>query len=255
MTFPENLHKLGKLAARPGAISFKFAEYFTAAALPTPPAVFGHYGAVKSWGVFGNDRYSNCVLAGAAHETMLFTGEAGDVAAFDDSSVLSDYSAITGFSPGDPNTDQGTDMQAAADYRRKTGLLDAAGNRHIIDAYVALAVGDINELLTAVNLFGAVGVGIKFPSSAMAQFDAGKPWSVVPGDKVDGGHYIPCLGRAPSGNFVIVTWGRIHEMEPPFFELYNDENVCYLSLESLNAKGLSPEGFDMTALSTDLNAL
>lgn len=247
-------HFLGKTAARPDAISFKFAKYFIAAALPTPPAVFGHYGAIASWGELGNNRYGNCVLAGGAHETMLWTAEAGNIAAFDDNSVLSDYAAITGFDPSDLNTDQGTDMQEAASYRRKTGLLDADGNRHIIDAYVAPATGDVNELLTATYLFGAVGIGIRFPKTAMAQFDAGKPWSVVPGAVLDGGHYVPCVGRAPSGNLVIVTWGRTQEMEPPFFELYNDENVAYLSLEMLK-NSMSPEGIALTALEADLNAV
>ena len=35
------IHKLGKLPARPGAISFKFSKYFKVAALPTPPAEAG----------------------------------------------------------------------------------------------------------------------------------------------------------------------------------------------------------------------
>lgn len=247
-------HFLGKTPARPDAISFKFAEYFTAAMLPTPPAVFGHYGAVNYWGQLGNNHYGDCVLAGAAHETMLWTAMAGDIAAFDDAVVLSDYAAITGFNAGDPNSDQGTDMQEAASYRRKTGLLDVSGNRHIVDAYVAPAVGDVNELLTATYLFGAVGIGVRFPTTAMAQFDAGKPWSVVPGARIDGGHYVPCVGRAANGNLVIVTWGRTQEMEPPFFELYNDENVAYLSLEMLK-NSASPEGFDLTALENDLNSL
>jgi hypothetical protein len=247
-------HKLGKTEARPGAISFKFAEYFTAAALPTPPAVFGHYGAVGPWGVLGNNKYGDCVLAGAAHETMLWTSVAGDVAAFDDSSVLSDYAAITGFNPNNPSTDQGTDMQAAAEYRRKTGLLDAAGNRHIIDAYVAPEVGNVDELLTATYLFGAVGIGVRFPSSAVKQFDTGKPWSVVSGDRVDGGHYVPCVGRAPSGNLVVITWGRAQEMELEFFKRYNDENAAYLSLEMLK-DSVSPEGVNLDQLERDLSTI
>ena len=86
--------KLGKKPARPGAVKFKLA---------------------------------NCVWAGAAHETMLWNKEAARTITFNDQSVLKDYSAVTGFNPNDPNTDQGTDMQVAASYRRKTGVHDAAG--------------------------------------------------------------------------------------------------------------------------------
>jgi hypothetical protein len=186
-------HCLGKLPARPGAISFKFSKYFKVAALPTPPAVFGHQAIVNEWGVLGNDQYGCCVLSGGDHESMLWTAEAGTVAPFNDSCALSDYSAITGFNPADPATDQGTDMQAAASYRRTTGLIDANGVRHKVDAYVAPAVGDVNELMAATYLFGAVGFGFQFPASAMTQFNAGQPWSVVPGSPIEGGHYVPCL--------------------------------------------------------------
>ena len=247
-------HCLGKLPARPGAISFKLSRYFNLAALPTPPAVFGHASAVNYWGVMGNDQYGDCVLAGGAHETMLWTAEASVIAPFNDTCVLSDYSAITGFNPNDPATDQGTDMQAAASYRRTTGLLDANNLRHKVDAYVAPEVGNLNEILAAAYLFGAVGIGFQFPSSAMKQFDTGQPWSVVAGDTIEGGHYVPCVGRAVSGNLVIVTWGRTQEMTPEFFTAYNDESVAYLSLEFLK-NNVSPENFALATLQADLNSL
>jgi hypothetical protein len=247
-------HCLGKTAARPGAISFKLGTYFNLAALPTPPAVFGHYGNINYYGVFGNDHYGDCVLAGAAHETMIWTSEVGDTSPFNDSCVLSDYAAITGFNQDDPNSDQGTDMQAAASYRRKTGIIDATSKRHMVDAYVAPQVGDLNEILTAAYLFGAVGFGFQFPRSATAQFDAGKPWSVVSGDPIEGGHYVPIVGRVANGNFLVVTWGRLQEMEPSFAQAFNDESVCYLSLEMLK-NSMSPENFDLVTLQSDLNAI
>ena len=122
-------HCLGKLPARPGAISFKLSRYFNLAALPTPPAVFGHQALVSDYGILGNNQYGDCVLAGGDHEEMLWNAEAGVAVAFTDANALSDYTALTGFNPADPATDQGTDMQAAASYRRTTGLIDANGVR------------------------------------------------------------------------------------------------------------------------------
>jgi hypothetical protein len=247
-------HCLGKLPARPGAISFKFSKYFKVAALPTPPAVFGHQALVSDYGILGNNQYGDCVLAGGDHEEMLWNAEAGVAVAFTDANALSDYTALTGFNPADPATDQGTDMQAAASYRRTTGLIDANGVRHKVDAYVAPAVGDVNELMAATYLFGAVGFGFQFPASAMTQFNAGQPWSVVPGSPIEGGHYCPCVGRAASGNLVVVTWGALQEMTPEFAATFNDESVCYLSLEALK-NSISPENFDLATLQADLNAL
>jgi hypothetical protein len=245
--------KLGKTPARPGAVKMKLTAYLSKAQLPVPPANFGHYDLISKYGMLGNDDYGDCVWAGAAHETMMWCKEVDSVVTFTDKGVLGDYSKVTRFKPNDPSTDQGTDMQVAASYRRKTGVKDADGKRHKVVAYLALAKGNLEQHLSAAYLFGAVGVGIKFPKSAMDQFNAGKPWDVVAGSPIEGGHYIPFVGRR-NGNLLVVTWGKVQEMTQRFFEEYNDESVVYLTKEDLKA-GVTPEGFNVKQLTADLAAL
>jgi hypothetical protein len=248
--------KLGKKPARPDAVRFKFSAFFDKNKLPTPPAVFGHYKNVQEWGVFKNDEYGDCVWAGAAHETMMWGSEVSKRVTFTDKNVLSDYTAVTGFNPNDLNTDGGTDMEMAASYRRKTGVLDANGHRHKIDSYIALKKGSISDLMLSTYLFGATGVGIMFPDSAMKQFDAGKIWSIVPGEpEPTDGHYIPVVGRNSAGNILCVTWGRLQAMTPEFYMKYNDESIAYVSLEPLATRLVSPEGFDISLLRADLKSL
>jgi hypothetical protein len=246
--------KLGKTPARTNAVSFKLAKYIDKTALPTPPAQFGHENLVgeKAWAMLGNDHYGDCVWAGAAHETMLWNLERDKSVAFDDKHVLSDYSKVTGFDPAKPDTDQGTDMQVAATYRRKTGVIDEAGKRHKVAAYLAITPGDVQEHLLALYLFGVVGLGIEFPASAMDQFNEGKPWDVVPKAKIEGGHYIPLVAKRD--NFDVVTWGQLQQMTPEFLAKYNDESVVYVSREMLTG-GKSLEGFDLAQLKADLAAL
>ncbi|HEY4184172.1 MAG TPA: hypothetical protein VGP07_03845 [Polyangia bacterium] len=247
--------KLGKKPARRGAVKLKLATYLVKPELPTPPKVFGHQKLVGvGWQMLGNDKYGDCVWAGAAHETMLWNKEAGAAVTFDPNSVLSDYARVTGFKPSDPSTDNGTDMQVAASYRRKTGVVDSGGQRHKVAAYLALKPGDVDQLALAIYLFGAAGVGIKFPDTAMQQFNAGKPWAVVKGSKIEGGHYIPAVGRDKSGNIIIVTWGKLQLMTPAFYETYCDEVVIYVSTEALKG-GKSPEGFNVAQLTADLKAV
>lgn len=255
--------KLGKKPARPGAYSFKLTNY--AATLPAAPAVFGHTDLIsRGFGMLGNDQYGDCVFAGAAHETMLWTAEAGSEVPFTNKAVLSDYSAVTGFSPNDPNSDQGTDMEEAAKYRRKTGVVDANSRRHTIDAYLELpgvsarGANDPAKLIPAIASaayeFGAVGIGIEFPSSAMVQFSAGKPWTVVKGSPIEGGHYVPLVGRKANGNFVVITWGALQEVTPDFLATFVDEAIVYVSVEQLK-NGKTLEGFDVFALQSDLSVL
>jgi hypothetical protein len=240
--------KLGKRPAR-HAINFHFSDVFDPSKLPTPPAAFGHHKDVGSWGMLGNDKYGDCVWAGAAHEHILWTRTWGRKRSrFLTKNVLSDYAAVTGFNPKDENTDQGTDMKDAASYRRKTGIVDATGKRHPIDAYIALEVGNVEQVVLAMYLMGAAGIGFQFPASAMDQFNKKQPWTVPANPQIDGGHYVSGVGRNKAGNLLVVTWGRLQEMTAEFYQRFCDEAVAYVSLEILNDKNLSPEGFDADAL-------
>lgn len=241
--------KLGKTDARPPR-GLRYADVFNTEALPTPPATFGHPSLMPD-GVFymlGNDSVGDCVFAGAAHETMLWTlAGKRPRAHFTTKDVLSDYSAVTGYD-GTDASDQGTDMQVAAAYRQKTGIIDASGARHKIQGFASLKAGNLLQLSQASYLFGAAGVGVQMPSSAEDQFNAGKPWSVVAGDTIEGGHYIPLVGKNSAGNYLFVTWGRLQAATPQWLSTYMDEGLCYFSPEMLNAKGISPEAYDAATL-------
>jgi hypothetical protein len=248
----------GKKPARPWqapANKFRLGAYLAApAALPPLPAAFGHQSLVAQWGMLGNDRYGCCVWSGAAHETTLLNKEAGNTVGFTEAGVLADYAAVTGFDPNNPATDQGTDMQDAAAYRRKTGVVDGAGKRHTIAAYLALDPGNLDHLLLAAYLFSAVGIGIKLPASAIDQAKKDQPWDVVAGSPYAGGHYVPLVGRLAAGALVCVSWGRLQLMTEKFFQSFCDEAVAYVSTEDLKNQK-SPEGFSYVDLNTDLAAL
>ena len=249
--------KLGKQAAAPRPNDFKFADFAATITLPTVPSRFGHGSAYSDWKMLGNDNYGDCVWAGAAHEHMLFNKviHHKDVA-FDDQSVLGDYSAATGFDPNDPSTDNGTDVHAALSYRRKTGVADAAGQRHMIGAYVALDPKDWSHLEQATYIFGVVGIGFEFPASAHDQFQQGQPWDVVPGAKIEGGHYVPTVGSMHAADQItVVTWGKRQVMTRRFYEQYNDESWAYITPEELRSDGTALHGFDVTKLNSYLSAL
>lgn len=248
--------KLGKTAARP--YQLHLGDYLDHAKLPIIPLQFGHDLAVKSWGMLGNDMVGDCVVAGGFHETMLWNSETGVSVAVSQRCALETYSAITGYDPtqtaedGSNPTDQGTDVQVAAQWRVDHGLVDDHGNTHKIAAFVAIKP-NLAELYAAAYLFGAVGIGLQLPSSAQDQFDAGEPWTVVPGDSIEGLHYVSVVARRTDGIHVI-TWGREQVMTEQFFRTYCDEAVVYFSEEMLSG-GVDLDGFDREQLVADLHAL
>ncbi len=245
----------GKRPAAPRASDLKFASYIDRTILPTAPPAFGYDGFTREWGMLGNDTVGDCVWAGAAHEHMVFTGgNHRTPVPFSDASVLSDYSAATGYDPADPNSDQGTDVHEAMAYRRKKGILDANGDRHQIGAYLSLEPGNYEELFQAAYIFEAVGIGIQFPESAMRQFNNGYGWSYVAGSPIEGGHYVAVTGRASSTLAKLVTWGRRITMTTQFYEKLCDEAWAYVTPDQL-AGARSLRGFSLDQLNADLAAL
>lgn len=247
--------KLGKAPATQDDRDFKLEKYAT---ILEPPTEFGLEKPFppKGWGMLGNDEWGDCAWAGPAHETMMLSAAGGRPASFTTAGVLSDYSAGTGFDPhaGPPEenpTDRGSNVREVLGYRRKTGIVDAHGKRHKIDAYLKLD-HTLAHIYTALYLFGAVGIGIEFPESAMQQFNEGKPWSVVKGASIDGGHYIPIVAKR--SHLEVVSWGEIVAMTTGFLQTYADEIWAYVSTEDL-IEGESPAGLDVTQLRADLAAL
>lgn len=211
-------------------------------------------------GMLGNDRYGDCVWAGADHETelaLLIAGADANAALrlFSADTALEDYAAVTGFRRNDPSTDQGTDVRQALSYRRRTGIEDVTGKRHQIAAYVSVEPGNVAAVKEAVHLTDVVGIGFEVPSYAMDQFDRGHPWTLTAdrNPTIEGGHYVPVVGYSYRRVYV-VTWGRVQPMSWGFFRRFCDEAWAVLLPEFLSG-GKSPEGFDLAALEADLAAL
>ena len=264
--------KYGLKDPRPGAIPLRFSTYADYSKLPTPPTTFGHMSLIPKgqWGMLGNDQYGDCAIAGACHQTMLWTAEGGKPAPFNTAAALKNYSDVTGFSlinpatgqpwPVDPSTgepdnptDQGTDLGVLAQHWLTDGIVDADGVAHRVIAVVDLNPGDLREIWVAQFLFQSVGLGYALPNTAEQQTQAGLPWDVVPGATIVGGHYVPSFSRLHGFN-IGVTWGKPQPITPRFIQTYNDQGLVALSEEMLvRAKNI--DGFDDALLRDDIAQL
>jgi hypothetical protein len=230
----------------------QFRDYFKISNLPTPPKTFGFWSAIpeSSWGMLGNDRYGNCVVARSMHAVKYRNAIQGRVVNFSPLDALDDYYAVN-----DTTADNGTDPLTMEKYLQTTGVRDTTNTRHQIDGSVVLQTGNVAELMLALWLFDGCSICVDLPSSAPNQFAAGQPWSVVSGDTDLGGHDI--MGMAPNspGNIVCVTWGGLQAMTPEWFAKYNNLLIADFSLEALDAKGLSSRGYNKDALVADMAQL
>lgn len=244
--------KLGRQPFIEDHRDLKLSTYLDTTVLPPPPASFGHQGLITNWGMLGNDSVGDCTCAGADHGIMLWTAEgSGSPAPFTTANTIADYSAITGYNPSNPSSDQGAQIRDVLSYMQKTGMIDSTGKRHKIGAYVGLDHTKMSEVLEALYLFSVVEIGINFPDTAMNQFNSGKPWTVISGAMMMSGHDVPLVGYDGTWLYCI-TWGKLQKMDINFFKTYCEEAWAKLSPEFLNGQGLSPEGFNLAQLQTDL---
>ena len=260
----------GLLGKTPATFDRRDIRYSTiaTATLPTLPANFGHGTIYKDgeaagdWQMNGNgpddtvqpgfQGAGDCVWACAAHTTRETNKVAGHTITITGKESIADYSACTGYRIGDPSTDNGTDMRVALKYRQKTGIVDAAGNRHKIGAYVALEPGNLTEFYEACYLFSACEIGFEFQQAQDDQFASGV-WDYVAGSPKVGGHAIPGFGRH-SGRGGVVSWAKHLWITPAFYENLVDEAWAIVYPEELK-NGKTERGMDLTALNAALTQI
>jgi hypothetical protein len=242
----------GLLPNDPSKPRLKLKRYLTGAGLTPAPAAVNWDTAVASFPMYGNDQYGDCVWAMIGHAIQVFTANASTEVDVTDADVLKGYSDVTGFNPDDPSTDQGTVIQDALDYWRKTGV-----GGHKILAFAQVDHTDEAEMQQAAALFGAVLFGMNFPAVAMTQFNAGKPWDVVRSDGgIEGGHAI--LGArydAAEGQWYIITWAKEQPVTFAFIKKYFEEAWVVATSEWVKATGQTPSGLDLATLGADFTAL
>lgn len=243
--------KLGRLPADPSKPKLKLATLLAAASADVPASV-DYLSALTDLPMYGNDQYGDCVEAAMCHATEGFTsyGQGTAVVPPEDTAVQL-YEAITGFNPNDPNSDQGTNVQDALDYWRKTGL-----NGDRIVAFASVDVAKPSEVAAAVYYFGHLLIGFDVPAYAMDQFDHGQPWSVqTDNDGIEGGHCVN-VGAVEPGSKRCVTWAAVQEMDDDFWAKYVDEAWVIVTQDWVSrVSGDTPTGLDLAAFGEEYVSL
>lgn len=251
MSTDDSKRRLGKKPARHDPRTLQMANYLL---LPPIPATQDWTKKASSaWGMMLNDELGDCTCAAVGHAIQSWTANAGPKEiTISDKEVVAAYSAITGYDPGDPSTDQGAVEMDVLRYWRKKGI-----GGHKIQAYVALEPKNHEHARAAVDLFGGAYIGVSLPISAQKQ----SVWSVPPGGPTGqgapgswGGHAVIVLAYDSHG-LTCITWGARKKLTWSFWDTYCDESYAMISPDWVAKNKPSPEGFDLAALQTDLKAV
>jgi len=244
-------YKLGKLPARVDPRTLKLSKFLVKKALPPLPATFDVDSAFTNFSdtnMFGNDQYGDCVIAGRAHMTLRFED-------FEQSLLLpiSTKDCTTEYFKETGGQDSGLDMLTSLNLWRKSGLT-AADKIYTIYAYAQINKSNHDELMYSVFLLKGAYTGFNVPKSAMDQFNAGQPWTVVANDGgIEGGHCVYIVGYDSTGP-VCVTWGAKQHMTWEFWDKYFDE--AYAVIDNVDPwMNPAADPLDVSALSNELNEI
>jgi len=236
--------KFGKLAPRFPA-GLKELTAYTVGTLPPPPPSVDYATAVPSFPMDDNEQYGDCTIAAAAHCLQSWNAESKvDDPVPTDQEVVSTYLQLTG------GKDTGLVEADVLKTWQQTGLWS-----NKIVGYAPVNVHDLVTIRQAVDLFGAVYVGIQVPANAQRQFADGEPWTLVPGWKsqpIEGGHAVPFLGYDATWCYA-VTWGAVQRVAWDWWESYGDEAWAILPQEFAQVGTVN--GIDVSALQADLEKL
>jgi hypothetical protein len=185
-------------------------EYLTTVPLPPPPPSTNYRADAgpSLIQMFVNGLLGCCVISGRYHNIGLWTGGAFIAS---DAQVIRDYSAITGYDPGNPATDRGTDPVAALEWYAANDAADGsriAGAVGFDGARVATPAG-LDQLKQAIDLFiGGGWLTYCLPDAWVNPLPSsnGFVWDVAGPADPSNGHCTAILDYGPQG-VVIDTWG------------------------------------------------
>lgn len=262
------IYKLGKLPARKDKRTFLMRNMVPFDA-PDPPAAFDLQAKVSEWGMCLNDQLGCCTCATVAHMTLQMTTYAKLIPTrVPDDCVLRLYSAVTGYNPENPNTDQGANILDVLNYWRNRGipakktlfgLFNISSTTHQILGYAAVDIKNQTEVKQALTVFGGLYIGVELPIYIQdADAWAMPAESVSADDRVPGswgGHAINVVGYNETG-VQVVTWGKTLWMSWDFWNTYVDEAYVVMTNDFFtDATSKTPTGYIMSQLAHDLRLL
>jgi hypothetical protein len=248
----------GRVPSDPARKHLKLAHYLNLGALPAPPATCNYSAkAVSLQNVYMNDQLGDCVIAGGYHVTGLETGNAGDGFVATNAQIVSDYSAIAGYVPGNPATDNGTDLPTAMDWWVKNQFADGTK----LTAYVAVDATNKTEVMQAMYLFENLYIGMALPDAWINPFPSGNGFVWDDGTPdTNNGHCIMAVGYDDQG-LIVDSWGLIgHLTWAAVAHLCsaagNGELYAMLTPDQL-AKGqtVAPNGVAWSSIVADFDAM
>jgi hypothetical protein len=206
--------------------------------------------------VLGNDLYGCCAPAGAYGLAQIQSNNANasDPIVPTTDQVLALYTALTGFDPNDPSTDQGTVLTDLLNSWQTTGfeVTTRSGKTRLsqIVGWASLDISSFALLRWAGYTFGGNYLGIQCPQKCE---DNTTNWNFAPGLPIAGGHCIVQAGEGSLGG-KMRSWGLFIPASAGFMGGYIDEGYIVVGPDWLNQQQKSPTNLNLDSLIAAMKA-
>ena len=209
--------------------------------------------------IYDNDTLGDCVIAGIAHVVGVLTGNAGTPFVYTNQQIITLYSAIGGYVPGNPATDKGCDEQTALNYWENNG---APAGSHRIAGWLSVNAADPTEYRTAMWLFENLYFGLELPDAWLHPMpeSSGFTWDAAGAADPNNGHCVAGVGYTAQG-VTIDTWGMTGLLTDKAIAKYGSPKshgdvYTVVSQDGISkASQKAPNGFDWSQLIADFDSM
>lgn len=218
---------------------------------PEPTAVnYTEKIGISNWPMFKNDVIGDCTIASVAHLIQLYTSYTKPSPLIvSQQEIELVYSAVSGWNPNDPSTDNGAVEIDVLNYWANTGIC-VGDHFDKIAGYARVNPHNPAELRYAVWWFGGLYIGVSMPACWQ---DTPNDWKMphnlmganAPGTW--GGHAVPVVAYNED-YLTVVSWGSLVKMDWRSYHTYCDEAWAVISPDFVNQQGVTPAHFDWAYL-------
>ncbi len=252
---------LGRKAPKSKERSFRSGQSLLGTTIPTPPSTISVPSscAIGLSQTFMNTQLGCCVIAHHAHFLANITSQIGNTFIYKDQQIINDYSAVGGYIPGDPLSDQGCDIGTDLSYLQSTGFADGSKLLGSIDLDPTSQLA----LTQSVWITNGVCFGMSMPDAWIdpAPQESGFVWDVAGNSNDSNGHCFTGFAYPTSQGITIATWGMVGTITWGAIAKYgaasaNGEVHSYINPEMIDSTtGLAPNGLTLNQICTYFNAL
>jgi hypothetical protein len=203
--------------------------------------------------MMANDVLSDCTCAAFYHAIQLWSSLTSTEDTEPDSNVIALYSAVTGYNPADPSTDNGANMQDVLTYLYNTGAPVGIGLRNKIQAFVEIDPTNIQDLQRTIYDSGVAYIGVNLPTSAMS---GNSIWDIGGDQTIEGGHCISLVGYDTNAHtFKLISWGQFYTATEAFINKFCEEAYGIVDASWIAGNGDTPLGMTIDELDAIMQGL